>query len=128
LTLNLIHTLTGTSNSDLKWSREEHVLVLNTLLDREHCLGRIRIADLHHQGFARRQSWGVKLKSQDGDLCEPALDGECYTFNELHTLGPVAAAPVAPGVIPRLAFQRFKLSSSASRFAKWSTVAGLPTL
>jgi len=33
------------------------------------------------------------------------------------TLGPVAARPAPPGTIPKLAFQRAKLSSSASNFA-----------
>ena len=33
------------------------------------------------------------------------------------TLGPLAEPPVAPGTTPKLAFQRAKLSSSASSFA-----------
>ena len=38
------------------------------------------------------------------------------------TLGPEAGAVEAPGAIPKLAFQRAKLSSSASIFAYSSTL------
>lgn len=51
-----------------------------------------------------------------------------FTEHKQHTLGPVASPPAAPGTIPSDAFQRAKLSSSASSLAYSSADFAAPGL
>ena len=74
--------------------------------------------DVDADFLARRESGRVEFQGQHSHLV--AVTDKSPSSSCPHvtvTLGPLAEPPAAPGTMPKLAFQRAKLSSSASNFA-----------
>ena len=108
--------------------RHGNVLVQHTLFNCEgrEILQRRWVGDIHGQTFACWQSGGRKFKPQDRDL-ENLMK---HRFSALYaaqlTFGPLPGVRSALALMPKLAFQRAKLSSSASSFASSAIVLSWP--
>lgn len=89
----------------------------------------VLVLHVHDERLAFRHGGGRELEGQNGDLRGEHGDQYNHTRETCTTraLGP-EAAPDAPGTIPRLAFHRAKLSSSASSLAYSSTDFAAPGL
>jgi hypothetical protein len=124
-TLNVMRTLI-TCKINGVGEQDDYTLVLDTLLDDDGVLLGIRklcrICKLKDELLVSRERGRVKFESEHSDLTKTRVGATRSDVNgSRHTLGRLVSPAGPPGRMPRVAFQRARLSSSASSLAYSST-------